>query len=159
MIAYLSGGMENAENEGTIWRAEITTWLKESLDHDVIDPVIESRKLVKIHQAENYREWKRSDPNRYKSFVRLAIDQDLRAVISVSNYLMCLWDSSILKGGGTHGEVTMAYFIGKPVYLINKLSQKDLSGWIMACATESVSDFDDLKNILKQKYGHGDHRT
>ena len=53
----------------------------------------------------------------------------------------------------------MAYFIGKPVYLINKLSQKDLSGWIMACAKESVSDFDDLKNILKQKYGHGDRRT
>ena len=159
MIAYLSGGMENAENECTIWRSEITTWLKESLDHDVIDPVIESRKLVKIHQAENYREWKRSDPNRYKSFVRLAIDQDLRAVISRTNYLICLWDSSILKGGGTHGEVTMAYFIGKPVYLINKLSKKDLSGWIMACATETVSDFDDLKNILKQKYGHGDHRT
>ena len=40
MIAYLSGGMENADNEGTNWRAEITTWLKESLDHDVIDPVI-----------------------------------------------------------------------------------------------------------------------
>ena len=73
--------------------------------------------------------------------------------------MVCLWDSSVLKGGGTHGEVTMAYFIGKPVYLINKLSKKDLSGWIMACATESVSDFDDLKNILKQKYGHGDHRT
>ena len=47
MIAYLSGGMENADNEGTNWRAEITTWLKESLDHDVIDPVIESRNLVK----------------------------------------------------------------------------------------------------------------
>nr|MCS5652984.1 hypothetical protein [Candidatus Neomarinimicrobiota bacterium] len=78
---------------------------------------------------------------------------------SGTNYLICLWDSSVLKGGGTHGEVTMAYFIGKPVYLINKLSQKDLSGWIMACATESVSDFDDLKNILKQKYGHGGHRT
>ena len=159
MIAYLSGGMENAENEGRIWRTEITTWGKESLDHGVMDPVIESRKLVKRHQAENYREWKRSDPNRYKSFVRLAIDQDLRAVISGTNYLICLWDSSVLKGGGTHGEVTMAYFIGKPVYLINKLSQKDLSGWIMSCATESVSDFDDLKNILKQKYGHGDHRT
>ncbi|SVD24167.1 uncharacterized protein METZ01_LOCUS377021, partial [marine metagenome] len=26
--------MEKADNEGANWRAEITTWLKESLDHD-----------------------------------------------------------------------------------------------------------------------------
>ncbi|MEE2765107.1 MAG: hypothetical protein VX600_01300 [Candidatus Neomarinimicrobiota bacterium] len=159
MIAYLSGGMEYADNKGANWRTEITAWLKESLGHDVIDPVIESSNLVKKHEAENYREWKQSDPDRYKTFVRLAIDQDLRAVIGETNYLICLWDSSVLKGGGTHGEITLAYFIGKPVYLVNKLPQKDLSSWIMACATQSVSDFDNLKDVLKQKYGHDDHRT
>ena len=158
MIAYLSGGMEYANDEGANWRTQITGWLKETLEHDVIDPVIESGNLAKEHYAEDYHEWKQSNPDRYKTFLRLVIDQDLRAVIGKADYLICLWDSSVLRGGGTHGEITMAYFVGKPVYLVNNLPLKDLSGWIMACATESVSDFGDLKDVLKQNYGHGDHR-
>ena len=43
MIAYLSGAMENAKNDGSEWRSEITIWLKEKLGHSVIDPVIEKR--------------------------------------------------------------------------------------------------------------------
>ena len=38
MIAYLSGAMENAKNEGSEWRNEMTIWLKEKLNHSVIDP-------------------------------------------------------------------------------------------------------------------------
>ena len=50
MIAYLSGGMENAVNEGADWRIDISNWLKENLDHNVIDPVVESQKQVLKHR-------------------------------------------------------------------------------------------------------------
>ena len=43
MIAYLSGGMEHADSDGADWRKVITQWLNESLEHNVIDPVIESK--------------------------------------------------------------------------------------------------------------------
>ena len=44
MIAYLSGAMEFADDEGASWRNELTIWLKETIDHQSIDPVIESAK-------------------------------------------------------------------------------------------------------------------
>ena len=152
MIAYLSGGMENAPKEGSDWRNEMTGWLIDNLQHTVIDPVVESGKIIKDHDGGDYRDWKNSNPNKYKEFTRLLINRDLRAVVAESDYLICLWDESVLKGGGTHGEVTIAYFIGKPVYLVNHLPMKDLSGWIFSCATETLNSFDALKKALLKRY-------
>ena len=46
MIVYLSGGMEHANNDGSGWRLKFARWLQNNLEHEVIDPVQESRKLV-----------------------------------------------------------------------------------------------------------------
>ena len=54
MIAYLSGGMENAVNEGADWRIDISNWLKENLDHNVNDPVVESQNQVLNLNKHNY---------------------------------------------------------------------------------------------------------
>ena len=43
MIAYLSGAMEYANDEGEGWRKDITEWLSKNLGHSVINPVEESR--------------------------------------------------------------------------------------------------------------------
>ena len=152
MIAYLSGGMENAPKEGSDWRNEMTGWLIDNLQHTVIDPVVESGKIIKDNDGGDYRDWKKSNPDKYKEFTRLLIDRDLRAVIAESDYLICLWDESVLKGGGTHGEVTIAYFIGKPVYLVNHLPMEDFSGWIFSCATETFNSFDAIKKALLKRY-------
>ena len=58
----------------------------------------------------------------------------------------------MLKGAGTHAEVTLAYESKKPVFLINKLPKTDLSGWIMACSTKIFNDFNSLKPYLLDKY-------
>ncbi len=58
MIAYLSGAMENAKDEGADWRNELTIWLKENLNHSVIDPIIETARLVEKSNSQNYRNWK-----------------------------------------------------------------------------------------------------
>lgn len=154
MIAYLSGAMENAKNEGSGWRNEITIWLKDNLDHSVIDPVIETTNLVKKTGAQNYRDWKTSDPNKFRKFVRQAIDKDLDSVVHKADYIICLWNNEVLSGGGTHGEVTMAYYHNKPVYLINQLDMPNqISGWIMSCATEIFPDFESMQNRLLEIYG------
>ncbi|MFC1566147.1 hypothetical protein ACFL4B_04345 [Candidatus Neomarinimicrobiota bacterium] len=153
MIAYLSGAMENAKNEGSAWRNEITIWLREKLDHSVIDPVIDTAKLVEKMKSKNYRNWKISDPNKFREFVRHAIDNDLNSVVNKSDYIICLWNNAVLSGGGTHGEVTMAYYYHKPVYLINQLNDIELSGWIMSCATEIFTDFNSMQKRLLEIYG------
>ena len=70
LIAYLSGGMENAQNEGADWRSDMTNWLKGNLGHDTIDPVLESKKLVLAHGAEEYQGWKTTNQEKYKAFIR-----------------------------------------------------------------------------------------
>ena len=153
MIAYLSGAMENAKNEGSAWRNEITIWLREKLNHSVIDPVIDTARLVERSESQDYRNWKTSDPNKFRKFVRQAIDNDLNSVVNKSDYLICLWNQEVLAGGGTHGEVTMAYYYNKPVYLINQLNDIELSGWIMSCATEISTDFSSMQKRLLEIYG------
>ena len=154
MIAYLSGAMENAKNEGSAWRNEMTIWLKDELNHSVIDPVIDTAKFVGKTDSQNYRDWKTSDPNRFKEFVRQAIDHDLDSVINKSDYIICLWNNEVLSGGGTHGEVTMAYYFNKPIYLINQLNvPNQISGWIMSCATEIFKDFKSIQKRLIEIYG------
>jgi len=153
MIAYLSGAMENAKDEGADWRNELTIWLKENLNHSVVDPIIETAKLVERLNSQNYRNWKTSDPNRFKKFVRQAIDNDLDSVINKTDYTICLWNNDVIPGGGTHGEVTMAYYFNKPVYLVNKLKDLEISGWIMSCTTEIFPDIESMKNRLIEIYG------
>ena len=159
MITYLSGAMEYAKNDGAAWRKEITLWLTQNLKHSVIDPVVESKKLIKNHKEEEFRSWKQTDPEKYVEFIRMAIKKDLDAVVNKADYVICLWDQNVFKGAGTHSEVTFAYYHGKPIYLVNKLPINDLSGWIMSCATEMVNDFESLKVILKNKYHNGIHRS
>jgi len=152
MIAYLSGAMEFSNDEGASWREEITYWLDNDLGHDVFNPVIESQLLVDRHGAKSYREWKNQDINRYIDFIKKCVNRDIEIVRKHCDYLICLWDEHVLKGAGTHAEVTIAYECNKPVYLVNKLPSKDLSGWIMACSTEIFPDFNILKTFLAKQY-------
>ncbi len=97
---------------------------------------------------------KSTDLSKFKEFVRQAIDNDLNSVINKSDYLICLWNDEVLTGGGTHGEVTMAYYHNKPVYLINQLDMPNqLSGWIMSCATEIFTNFKTMQKRLLEIYG------
>ena len=153
MIAYLSGGMEHAVNEGEDWRNKITEWLRKNLGHSVVDPVKKSRQLVDETQSHDYRLWKNSDRGKYKAFVRQLIRQDLDGVINKADYVICLWDEGVVKGGGTHGEVTIAYHYNIPVFLVNTLPFDELSGWIFSCCTEVFPDFINLKKRVLELYG------
>lgn len=153
MIAYLSGAMENAKNEGSEWRNDMAKWLKEELNHSVIDPIIETQKLVQLHNEPEYRKYKETNQKRFIKFVRKCIDNDLDSVINKTDYTICLWNNDVILGGGTHGEVTMGYYFNKPVYLVNQLENMEVSGWILSCATEIFPDFISLKNKLLQLYG------
>ena len=152
MIAYLSGAMEYAVDEGSAWRSDMTTWLSGQLGHNVIDPVEESRLLMLQENSADYRNWKESDTERYRDFIRQCVDRDIRAVTEEVDYIICLWNAEVFKGAGTHGEVTLAYQNNVPVYLVNHIPLRDLSGWIMACSSEIFNNFEDLKVFLLEKF-------
>ena len=152
MIAYLSGPIENAENDGANWRDSITPWLKNEIEHDVFNPVVETRKIVSDLTNTQFREMKETDPKKYKNLIRQIIDIDIKAVVEESDYLIVNWNKSVFRGGGTHGEVTFAYYLKKPIYLVNHVPLDDLSSWIFSCATEVFDSFDDMKIHLTSLY-------
>lgn len=152
MKVYLSGGMEWAAGEGANWRSELGDWIDSNLGHAILDPVVESNRIVQSEKAEEYRSWKLDRPDDFKSIIRKLIANDIRMVVEEADYIICLWNESVFKGGGTHGEVTLAYHYHKPVYLVNKIPIEDMSGWIFSCSTELFPGFDELKEFLLKKY-------
>ena len=152
MIAYLSGPIENALNDGAGWRNDIAHWLENELNHQVFNPVTETKSITKELNTDDFRLMKTTNPEQYKNIIRKIIQVDLDAVVKGSDYLIVNWDESVFKGGGTHGEITMAYWFKKPVYMVNTLPLKDVSSWIFSCTDYMCSNFDDLKRELKKKY-------
>ena len=152
MIAYLSGPIENATNDGANWRELITPWLKDEIEHDIFNPVVATRKIISNLTNSQFREMKETNPKKYKNLIRQIIDIDIKAVVEESDYLIVNWNKSVFKGGGTHGEITLAYYLKKPIYLVNHVPLDDLSSWIFSCATEVFDSFDDMKIHLLSTY-------
>ena len=138
MVAYLSGPIENAKDDGISWRDDITIWLESHLNHKVFNPVRETQSKIKECTQINFRSMKKTNPSEYKRIIRKIIKLDLEAVIYGSDYLIVNWDKSVLKGGGTHGEITMAYWVKKPIYIVNSLPLDEMSSWIFSCAKNSL---------------------
>ncbi|MFQ6616396.1 MAG: hypothetical protein ACE5HZ_06465 [Fidelibacterota bacterium] len=153
MKAYLSGAIEHAPDGGTGWRWEMTAWLKDRLGHDVFNPVHEQELTLQPEEAKRFRQWKSTDYARFKKAVRKLIDADLRSIIEDVDYVICLWDDGVVKGGGTHGEVTVAYHSGKPVYTVLGIPREAISSWILGCSTREFNDFQELKVFLEKQYG------
>ena len=91
---------------------------------------------------------KLNSPENYRLLMRKIIELDLNAVINKSDYLIVNWNENVLMGGGTHGEVTIAYYFKKPIYIVNSIPINKMSSWIFGCADKIFKDFNDLKKFL-----------
>lgn len=150
---YLSGGMEYAKSEGEDWRRSMDGWITSELGHSVFNPNKESEKyLRKKIPKEDLRKLKFSNIERFQSIVRGIVKMDSREIAYNSDYVICYWDSSALRGAGTKGELTLARFFGKPVYMITKMKKSTIPGWILGCTTRIFPSFSLLKTFLKEKY-------
>lgn len=153
MKAYLSGGMENAPALGRAWREDISQWLASQLGHTVFNPVKVQHDVLTQEEIDQFRSWRRDERHRFKTTARKFIRRDLDAISSEVDYVICYWDESVLKGGGTHGEVTTAYHHGVPVYLVIDMPFQDVSSWILGCSEREFDSFDALKQFLLNTYG------
>jgi nucleoside 2-deoxyribosyltransferase len=145
---YLSGGIEHSADGGKSWRREIGRFLVEELGEEVYDPAADQKKDLTEEEQSGFRRWKSEDPERFRGVVRKIIARDLRKIESESDYVLAFWDESASRGGGTAAEITLAYRLGKPVYVVLGMPRKAASGWILAAASAVFDSFDDLKGFL-----------
>ncbi len=148
---YLSGGMEYASNEGRDWRRAIEEWLTCDYGCSVFNPNQESDRLFKTrYGGVDFRRLKHEDSERYRSIVAELVDIDCHEIAERSDLVLCYWDASAQRGAGTKGELTMARYFGKPVYLVTTIPVTEIPGWVLGCTTRIFSSFDAVKEELRK---------
>ncbi len=151
-LVYLAGAIENAPDSGRKWREEISRFLVEELGHRVFNPCLEENHVLTPEEFRHFREWKRNDLPRFRRVVHKIIHTDLTTLIERVDYIICLWDQYVLNGGGTQGELTMAFWHRIPVYMVSAIPLENMSSWIIGCTTEIFSDFEQLRTHLREIY-------
>ena len=139
--AYLSGGIERAENKGAGWRDDLNPWLDQH-GFQGINPIDFDKEIVypdKLVDGKlNYAPVRES--------LSKTVERDLNLVAD-SNIIICLWDDAAAAGAGTHGELTMARNYDIPVIIVNKTGLK-IPVWIIGCSTYICDSFEELKGFL-----------
>ena len=144
--------MEYARREGADWRMELQSWIEEKLGHSVFNPNDKSKQFLRKHlPGENFRKLKSTNTERFTRIVRRIVSIDSREIAQRSDYLICYWDRSAQRGAGTKGELTLAKYFGKPVYMVTRMNLKNIPGWVLGCTTKIFPSFSDLKKFLQQQ--------
>ncbi len=151
---YLSGGMEYAENEGRDWRSALQDWLESTFSCSIFNPNRESERfLARRHPGLDLRELKFTDIVRFTRIVSEIVDLDCREIADQTDVVICYWDEGAMRGAGTKGELTMARFTGKPVYMVTSMPPAEIPGWVLGCTTRIFGSFEELKTFLQYEAG------
>ena len=150
MLFYLAGSIEYSPDLGKGWRAEITPLLQ-SLGHEVYDPALDEMKNLTETEVREFRQWKTSDLQRFQRTIRKIITYDLDLIEHRCDALVCYWDQYAGRGAGTQGELTFAHRLGKPIYMICDIPVAQISGWLLGCATEVFSTFEEFNEFMTSK--------
>jgi hypothetical protein len=141
--------MEYAENEGRDWRRHLQEWLEKELESTVFNPNTESRIFLDTsYPGIDFRATKQEHPDRYREIVAQLVALDCREIAEHTDFVICYWDQGASRGAGTKGELTLARFFGKPVYLVTAFAFPEIPGWVIGCTDRMFPDFDALKRFL-----------
>jgi nucleoside 2-deoxyribosyltransferase len=150
MFFYLAGSIEYSPDLGKGWRSRIKPALI-ALGHEVYDPAEDELKNLTESEAREFRQWKTTDLERFRRTVQKIIAYDLDLIEQRCDAIVCYWDEYAGRGAGTQGELTFAHRQGIPVYLVCGMPVEQISGWLLGCATEVFSSFDELQEFLSAK--------
>jgi hypothetical protein len=149
MKTYLSGGIEYASGFGNDWRKTLETWIKSTLNHEVFNPCTESINFFGREYPDFERKLLKNEPvEKIRKIIGHLVDFECNEVIQNTDYIICYWDESCSKGAGTQGELTIAKYHKKPVYLISTIPVENIPSWIIGCTTMIFSDFEEIKHFL-----------
>lgn len=146
MFIYLAGSIEYSPDKGKGWRLQITPMLQ-ALGHEVYDPAEDELKNLNEAEVREFRSWKQTDLQRFRRTVQKIIAYDLDLIEHRADAIVCYWDEHAGRGAGTQGELTFAHRLGIPVYLVCGMPVEQISGWLLACATEIFRSFDEFQQF------------
>lgn len=122
--------------------------LLKGLGHEMYDPAEDEQKNLSDTEMREFRSWKRTDLPRFQQTVRKIIAYDLDLIERRCDGIICYWDRNAGKGAGTQGELTFAHRRGIRVYLICGVPVEEISGWLLGCATEVFTSFEEFQKFM-----------
>lgn len=141
--------MEYAADEGRDWRSILQEWLERELHCTVFNPNNESDVFFQTHYPScDVRALKRNNLLLYQEIVSRLVEIDCREIAEQSDFVICYWDESAMRGAGTKGELTMAKYFRKPVYIVTSMPHHDIPGWVLGCTSKFFFSFDELRTFL-----------
>ena len=151
-LVYLAGAIEHAPDGGNRWRTNISQFLISELQHRVFNPCLEESHILSAEEFEHFRSWKSDNLPRFRQVMHKIIETDVSMLINQVDYIICKWDKYVFPGGGTQGELTVAFWHSIPVYMITDIPLQEMSSWILGCTTEIFKNLPELKKFLQHKY-------
>lgn len=146
---YLSGGMEYAADEGRNWRDQLESWLMESFECEIFNPNTESDRFFQSrHPGVDFRTLKEQDSDAYREIAASLVDIDCAEIALRTDLVICYWDESAARGAGTKGELTIARYFKKPVFMVTTIPKSEIPGWVLGCVSRCFSSFEELKAFL-----------
>lgn len=146
--AYLAGAMEFARDGGVGWRQEMARWLGETLGHGTLDPTCFEHDQLPPEEKDRLPGLKRTDLAELRRLARGIVLYDLGLLLNQADYVICHWTEETQRGCGSAGEITMAAWAGKPVYLLLDYPREAMSTWMAGCTTGIFEDWESLKSAL-----------
>ncbi len=128
-------------------------WIERELGGTVFNPNVESDRLFTTrHNGVQFRALKSQDFERYRKIAEELVELDSSEIALRSDVVVCFWDESAQRGAGTKGELTLAKYFGKPVFMVTSMPMEALPGWVIGCVTMIVPDFVALKGLLLDRF-------
>ena len=125
--------------------------LRQALGHDIYDPAEDEMKNLTARRSQRSFGGKQSDLSRFRQTIQKIIAYDLDLIEHQCDAIVCYWDQYAGRGAGTQGELTFAYRMGIPVYLICGIPVEHISGWLLGCATEVFTSFEEFNEFMNSK--------
>jgi hypothetical protein len=120
---YLAGGMEFSTN-GAVWRKEVKDKLR-GYGLSFWDPYVEEK-----HIFNNSNMSPSSDFTSLMGDMRKVVIHDLTVIRNTADLLFVKYDISVLKGAGTHSEMSFAAYFNKPVMVwLDGIPKNSIPKW------------------------------
>ena len=148
---YLAGAVEHAPDGGLGWRARVERFLGSFPGAVCVNPAVNETKPLTEEERARFRKWRETDYPRFHGVMQKIIQWDLEQ-LSRCQAVICFWDDACARGAGTQGELTLAWRLGLPVYLVAGVPLGEVPSWALGCASEVFESPEALEKRLAQEW-------
>lgn len=153
---YLAGPIGVVvQKNATVWRDRVTEELKK-FDIEVLNPMGQNGG---DRLGDGRTKLKEANDNGNIDFIREYVSQtvippDIKMVEDADFLTVYIPEDNGYEICGTYGEITLAFFLKKPVFVVTdrSLCPNTLPNWLIGCSTAIFINWNEYYDFIKKRY-------